>query len=80
MGDAHRRPHQLARDAVDLADDGAIHLVVVVALVVDLDEENAVRRLVEQRGYLADDARARIAKQATRSAPAMEGVSFYFLI
>jgi len=37
-------------------------------LVVDLDEENAVRRLVEQRGYLADDARARIAKQATRSA------------
>jgi dephospho-CoA kinase len=37
-------------------------------LVVDLDEENAVRRLVEQRGYLADDARARIAKQATRAA------------
>lgn len=37
-------------------------------LVVDLDEKNAVRRLVEQRGYLADDARARIAKQATRSA------------
>jgi dephospho-CoA kinase len=37
-------------------------------LVVDLDEENAVRRLVEQRGYLADDARARIAKQATRPA------------
>ncbi len=37
-------------------------------LVVDLDEENAVRRLVEQRGYRAEDARARIAKQATRSA------------
>lgn len=35
-------------------------------LVVDLDSELAVRRLVEQRNMNADDARARIAKQATR--------------
>ena len=35
-------------------------------LVVDLDGELAVRRLVEQRNMNADDARARIAKQATR--------------
>jgi dephospho-CoA kinase len=35
-------------------------------LVVDLDSELAVRRLVEQRNMNAADARARIAKQATR--------------
>ena len=35
-------------------------------LVVDLDGELAVKRLVEQRNMNADDARARIAKQATR--------------
>jgi len=35
-------------------------------LVIDLDSELAVRRLVEQRNMNADDARARIAKQATR--------------
>ena len=35
-------------------------------LVVDLESELAVRRLVEQRNMNADDARARIAKQATR--------------
>ena len=35
-------------------------------LVVDLDAEIAVKRLVEQRNMSADDARALIAKQATR--------------
>jgi len=35
-------------------------------LVVDLDSELAVKRLVEQRNMNAEDARARIAKQATR--------------
>jgi dephospho-CoA kinase len=35
-------------------------------LVVDLDGELAVKRLVEQRNMNADDARARMAKQATR--------------
>ena len=36
--DPHRRPHQLPGDPVDLPDDGPIHLVVVVGLVVDLDD------------------------------------------
>ncbi len=35
-------------------------------LVVDLESELAVKRLVEQRNMSADDARSRIAKQATR--------------
>ncbi|MFM7828166.1 MAG: dephospho-CoA kinase [Acidimicrobiaceae bacterium] len=36
-------------------------------LVVDLDIEIAVKRLVEQRNMDVDDARSRIAKQATRA-------------
>ncbi|MFM7336888.1 MAG: dephospho-CoA kinase, partial [Actinomycetota bacterium] len=35
-------------------------------LVVDLDTETAIRRLTEQRNMSADDARARIEKQASR--------------
>lgn len=35
-------------------------------LVVDLDPEVAIRRLVEQRGFTEDDARARVARQASR--------------
>lgn len=35
-------------------------------LVVDLDPEVAVQRLVQHRGFDADDARSRIAKQASR--------------
>ena len=35
-------------------------------LVVDLDVEIAVKRLIEQRNMKAEDARARVAKQATR--------------
>lgn len=35
-------------------------------LVVDVDAEMAVARLVEHRGFSADDARARMANQATR--------------
>lgn len=35
-------------------------------LVVDVDPEIALRRLVEQRGMRADDARARMARQASR--------------
>jgi dephospho-CoA kinase len=35
-------------------------------IVVDCDPEVAVRRLVEQRGFREDDARARIARQASR--------------
>jgi dephospho-CoA kinase len=36
-------------------------------IVVDVDSQTAVRRLVEQRGMREADARARIARQATRS-------------
>lgn len=36
-------------------------------VVVDLDPEIAVRRLVEQRGMREEDARARMAKQASRA-------------
>lgn len=35
-------------------------------IVVDLDEEEAVRRLVAHRGFTEDDARSRIARQASR--------------
>ncbi len=39
----------------------------VGTIVVDLDEAVAVERLVEFRGFAAEDARARMAKQATRA-------------
>lgn len=39
---------------------------IVGTVVVDLDPEVAVARLVEHRGFSADDARARIANQASR--------------
>jgi dephospho-CoA kinase len=35
-------------------------------IVVDVDPDVAVRRLVEKRGMREDDARARIARQASR--------------
>jgi dephospho-CoA kinase len=35
-------------------------------IVVDLDPDEAVRRLVEHRGFSEDDARSRIARQASR--------------
>lgn len=35
-------------------------------VVVDADEETAIRRLVEQRGFVEADARARMARQASR--------------
>jgi dephospho-CoA kinase len=35
-------------------------------LVVDLDPDIAVERLVKQRGFKEDDARARIARQVSR--------------
>ena len=37
------------------------------AVVVDVDPEIAVRRLVEQRGFTETDARARVASQASRA-------------
>ena len=36
-------------------------------IVVDCDPETAVARLVEQRGFSEDDARARVARQASRA-------------
>jgi len=39
VGDPHRRPHQFAGDTVELADHRPIHLVVVVRLVVDVDDQ-----------------------------------------
>lgn len=36
-------------------------------LVVDVDPELAIARLVEHRGFSADDARARVARQASRA-------------
>ncbi len=35
-------------------------------IVVDVDPELAVKRLVEHRGFSEDDARARISRQASR--------------
>jgi dephospho-CoA kinase len=37
-----------------------------VVIVVDVDPEVAIRRLVEQRGFAESDARARMAQQASR--------------
>lgn len=39
----------------------------VALIVVDVDPEVAVRRLVEHRGFREDDARARMARQVTRA-------------
>jgi len=39
---------------------------IVGTIVVDLDPEIAVARLVEHRGFTEEDARARLARQATR--------------
>ncbi len=47
-----------------LVESGRDDLVGVI--VVDVDPEVAVRRLVEHRGFREDDARARMAKQASR--------------
>ena len=62
--DPHRRPHQFPRDAVDLPDDRAVHLIVVVGLVVDLDD----------RIGLPDGVQVleRIAGRVTRVIPALE--------
>ena len=48
------------------APDGSTRYPTQAVLVVDCPVEVAVRRLVEHRGFGEDDARARIARQATR--------------
>ena len=45
--DLHRRPDEFAGDAVHLADHRAVHLVVVVRLVIDLDDRVGVPHRVE---------------------------------
>src|SRR4051794_3685930 len=51
-----------------LAEGGRDRYGVAGVIVVDTPVEQAVRRLVEQRGMAEDDARARVAAQATREA------------
>lgn len=71
--------HEMATRVLALAETDAIVVMDVPLLtesgmvgmsgviVVDVDPEIAVRRLVEFRGFSEDDARARISRQASRS-------------
>jgi dephospho-CoA kinase len=56
--------HLVVLDVPLLVESGRDDMAAVV--VVDVDPELAVQRLVEQRGMREDDARARMARQATR--------------
>ena len=56
--------HVVVLDVPLLVENEAFEVAAVV--VVDTDPEIAVRRLVEHRGFGEDDARARIARQASR--------------
>ena len=56
--------HLVVLDVPLLVESGRDDMVALI--VVDIDPELAVRRLVEQRGMREDDARARMARQATR--------------
>jgi dephospho-CoA kinase len=56
--------HLVVLDVPLLVESGRDDMVGIV--VVDVDPEIAVRRLVEHRGFREEDARARMARQATR--------------
>jgi dephospho-CoA kinase len=56
--------HVVVLDVPLLVESGRSDLAALV--VVDVDPEVAVRRLVEQRGMREDDARARMARQVSR--------------
>jgi dephospho-CoA kinase len=56
--------HVVVLDVPLLVESGRDDMAALV--VVDVDPEIAVRRLVEQRGMREDDARARMARQASR--------------
>jgi dephospho-CoA kinase len=56
--------HVVVLDVPLLVESGRSDLAALV--VVDVDPEVAVQRLVEQRGMREDDARARMARQASR--------------
>ncbi|MFZ6002394.1 MAG: dephospho-CoA kinase [Actinomycetota bacterium] len=57
--------HVVVLDVPLLVESGRDDMAALV--VVDVDPELAVRRLVEQRGMREDDARARMARQASRA-------------
>ena len=59
-------PHAVVVNDVPLLAEGGLRDRYDVVVVVDVDPDTQLRRLVEQRGMSADDARARIAVQATR--------------
>ena len=59
-------PHSVVVNDVPLLAEGGLRDRYDVVVVVDVDPDTQLRRLVEQRGMSADDARARIAVQATR--------------
>jgi len=59
-------PHAVVVNDVPLLAEGGLRDRYDVVLVVDVDPQIQLRRLVEQRGMTRDDAEARIAVQATR--------------
>jgi dephospho-CoA kinase len=61
-------PHAVVVNDVPLLAEGGLRDRYDVVVVVDVDPETQLARLIELRGMSADDARARIAVQATREA------------
>ena len=59
-------PHAVVINDVPLLAEGGLRDRYDVVVVVDVDPDTQVRRLVDQRGMSADDARARMAAQASR--------------
>lgn len=64
LGEEAGTDHLVVLDVPLLVESGRDDLAALV--VVDVDPEVAVQRLVEQRGMREDDARARMARQASR--------------
>lgn len=64
LQDEAETDHVVILDVPLLVESGRDDMVALV--VVDVDPEIAVRRLVDQRGMREDDARARMARQASR--------------
>lgn len=64
MAELASTDHVVVLDVALMVESGTIPAKTLI--VVDCPEDLAVRRLVEQRGFSEDDARARVAAQATR--------------
>lgn len=64
LGEEAETDHVVILDVPLMVEGGRTGFVGLI--VVDVDPELAVRRLVEQRGMREDDARARMARQASR--------------